>query len=194
MSSKLFWVTSNLEKVANLNATLELNGLPPLNHIDFDCREVLGSPLVVAGMKAMMAYKAVKDQLPEGAAIMIEDTTLDLPAVHDWNPTLIKYNIGRLPQHIGEEAIWTSHIMFCDGIKVMSAMASVKGTILEKVPGGFGFDPYFAPIGSDCTFGQNPAAQWNPRYLAMLQHFESKTTSFKDYDPDAEKHWTGSWQ
>lgn len=194
MFENIHWVTGNLNKVQNLNETLVQQGLPPLNHIEHDCREVLGSPVVVAIMKSMMAYKAVHESLPEKSTVMIEDTTLDLPGVHDWDPVLIKFNLERLPNYIGNEAIWTSHIVLCDGKGVYSAMASVTGRICKKVPGGFGFDPYFIPNGSEVTFGQDPAACYNPRFLALTALLTNKPMPFRNYDSSAEKNWKGLWQ
>jgi inosine/xanthosine triphosphate pyrophosphatase family protein len=192
----LVWVTGNPNKVSNLNTTLEQEGLEGLLSVDYDCREVLASPATIARAKAMMAYAAVvPEKFEEGTNIMVEDTSLDILGAMDWDPTLIKHNIPRLPDFIGHQALWMSCIAVCDGKRASYTMARVQGVICAKVPGGFGFDPYFIPHGSTVTFGQNPAAKFNPRFLALKKFLEEGHRSSPiDYDPKFEKNWTGSWQ
>jgi inosine/xanthosine triphosphate pyrophosphatase family protein len=193
---EVVWITGNQNKVFNLNATLALSEMPELKSFDFDCREVLASPATVARYKAMMAYTAVVPaHFKEGSIIMIEDTSLDLDGVADWDPTLIKNNIARLPGFVGTKASWTSCIAMCDGKYSSFTTATVHGTICEKVPGGFGFDPYFVPDGSSVTFGQDPAPKYNPRFLALMKFLKEGHGKFPiPYDPKFEKNWGGGWQ
>jgi len=102
----LVWVTGNPNKVSNLNTTLEQEGLEGLLSVDYDCREVLASPATIARAKAMMAYAAVvPEKFEEGTNIMVEDTSLDILGAMDWDPTLIKHNIPRLPDFIGHQVL-----------------------------------------------------------------------------------------
>lgn len=192
----LVWVTGNANKVSNLNTTLAQEGFEELLSADYDCREVLASPATIAKGKAMMAYTAmVPSKFEEGTNIMIEDTSFDILGIYDWDPTLIKNNLPRLPEFVGRKALWMSCIAVCDGKHASYTIARVPGTICAKVPGGFGFDPYFIPDGSEVTFGENPAANFNPRFLALKKFLEEgHKNSPIDYDPKFEKNWGGSWQ
>jgi inosine/xanthosine triphosphate pyrophosphatase family protein len=130
-------VTSNPNKLAEFSRF----GLDIEMAAGLDLKEVSGTSEQVA------IYKAIE----AGENLIVEDTilTIDGEEIVD-----IRQRLNELPQWEGKEAIWQTSIACMSNGEIKIAVGRTLGTIAppeESHQTGFGFDPYFYPLGSQSS-------------------------------------------
>jgi len=121
--------------------------------------------------------------------VLVEDTSLDVEGANVG--INVKYLIDSLDRHIGSRATWTVILSFKDHGRVYTFKGEVKGTIVEpRGEGGFEFDPYFLPDGTDKTLAESKPGQYNARALAIEALLNGEIHS---HGPEITE-WTGPWQ
>jgi XTP/dITP diphosphohydrolase len=144
-----------------------------------DLPEIAGSPLEV------IAHKA--SQLEEG--VLVEDSSLHVEGsdvgIH------VRWLIDQLPEYVGKRAYWEVLLAYrCnEGVAIFRGM--VEGEIVpQRGTGGFGFDPFFQPLGYSTTFAEEKPQAANARALAVaaLVRGERYCTVAPLTD------WKGPWQ
>ena len=123
-------------KTSNPNKIREFKSMfPDIEIVDGeDKREILGT------MDEVIIHKTE-------VGFLVEDTVLAINGVIKVD---IKWNIDSLQE--GDEVEYFVSLGYADGEKVYISRASIKGTISKLNPQpGFGFDPYFIPIGEKYT-------------------------------------------
>lgn len=172
----LFLNTSNSGKLREF----ERLGLSGLKMMRMDLPEVDADPYTV------VAYKARK----VGPNVIVEDTSLDVDG-EDVGVN-IKWLSDRISNFEGKRAIWRVVVGLIRNGYVEMYEGVVRGTLGPSAgSGGFGFDPFFYPEGSDVSLAERKSDSVNARALAVRKLIHSKP----DYKvPVPEEEWAGDWQ
>ena len=168
---RILFATSNLNKVEEASAVLELSGhcveqllvggVPP----DFEEPKELGLE-AVAEAKIDQALKLIRGTEFEGFAIMVEDSGVFLDAFENWPGAAssdvereigLEGLLGMLADNRQRGAEYRAIAIVSDGVVKWSSTGVCRGRISEKIRGdqGFGYDPIFIPDeGDGRTFGE----------------------------------------
>lgn len=170
--------TSNIGKWQEFKKIFISHGIE-LIHSQIDLREIKADPLEVVAHKA--------SQLSEGT--LVEDTCLDVEG-SDIGIN-VKWLINHLADFAGQQAVWIVFLAYRKGNEVVVFRGEVKGHIVEaKGSNGFGFDPYFLPLGSKETLAQSKPDQYNARVLVVEALIQNKPFARLE----AIYEWDGAWQ
>ncbi len=94
--------------------------------------------------------------------ILVEENTLTVGNIE------VQSNEALIQQFIGKEAAWDCYLCKKNKGEIFIFLASVHGLLVDKRgEGGFGFDSYFQPLGSDKTLAEEKSNQHNARALAI---------------------------
>jgi len=128
----------------------------PVTFTNFEVDEITADPVMVVAHKASVI----------GTNILVEDTSLEVDG-HDFGIN-IKHKIAELPKAIGSAAVWNVFMAFCDENTIFIFKGSVNGHIASKSgASGFGFDPFFIPLGSTKSLAEEKLDQKNARFLCV---------------------------
>lgn len=142
-------------------------------------------PEIDADPVTVVAHKA--SSVPEN--VIVEDTSLDVEGAEVG--INIRWLLDHLQEYAGKKATWTVLLAMHRGDMVVVYKGEVHGTIVQsKGKGGFGFDPYFLPDGSDQTLAQFKPDSVNARAKAVEALVENRI--YKQVP--AIKEWHGKWQ
>jgi len=145
-------------------------------HVDVE--EIDATPLEVVSHKACQVREEV----------LVDDTSLEIEGadvgVH------VRWRMGELVRYVGKKAKCAvllayrkqDFVYVCEGV-VDGRIASASGD------GGFGFDPYFVPEGSEKTLAEFKPDCYNPRALAVKAFVEKRLNRYP-----ALFDWEGPWQ
>lgn len=150
-----------------------------LESTHFDLKEIQADPLTVVAHKASQMEDYV----------LVDDTVLDIEGVDAG--IHIKWFLEHLHSCIGHEASWKVFLAYRKGEEVFVYKGQVEGIIVEASgEGGFGFDPFFLPNGSEHTLAQSKPDDVNARALAVEALIsECPFAKLKVIDK-----WEGEWQ
>jgi len=177
---KIHWKlnTSNRGKLeefqklfAHYGATLEATQVD-LDEIQTDALQVV-------------AHKA--SQLEEN--VLIDDTSLDIVGAEVG--INVRWLLEHLPNFLNKKAYWHVFLAYRVGEQVFIYKGEVEGTIVAaRGEGGFGFDPFFLPDGTQQTLAQSKPDQVNARALAVQALMDDQ----KFATVAAVHDWKGPWQ
>jgi len=140
---------------------------------------------IVADHVSVVVHKA--SQVEEG--VLVDDTSLDVDG--GGIGVNIRWLLNYLDQYVGKRAVATVLLAYRKGEKVYVYKGELYGSIAwPDAIGGFGFDPYFLPAGTDKTLAEEKPDHFNPRALAIqaLVHNELFALKSPIYN------WHGEWQ
>ena len=170
--------TSNPNKIKEFAVFFADEGI----HIDVshqEVREIIANPIQVVAHKA--------SQLGEN--VLVEDTSLDV-AGEDVG-VKVRWLLDRIATFIHKKAVWRV-LLACqkkDGL-VYVYEGITHGTIVPAQGKGFGFDPFFQPIGSKTTL-----AVAKPKHISARA---KAVSAFVQHLPIARqkpiRNWQGAWQ
>ncbi len=173
--------TSNKGKLAEFQELFKLNK-HEITNTTFDLAEIDSDALSVIIQKA----SAVNNKL---GGVIVEDTSLDIEG-EDVGVN-IRWLLDNLNQFAGKKASWTVMLAFREDNTVFVTQGVVQGTIVTKQGSeGFGFDPYFLPIGANKTLAQDKPHSVNARAFAVDAMIKKDFFAIK---PAIDK-WDGKWQ
>lgn len=169
--------TSNRSKLGEFQRLFQLHGVK-LEASEIELKEIDADPLNVIVHKA--------SQLDQ---VLVEDTSLDVEGakvgVH------VKWLIDSLDQYLGQNAVWTVYLAWRINEEVFVYEGQVIGIIVSpRGNSGFGFDPYFLPVGSKKTLSEEKPDKLNARSLAVNQFVAGKPFIIR---PPFYR-WDGPWQ
>jgi XTP/dITP diphosphohydrolase len=153
---EILFATSNIEKAKELQSVLQR----PVQHIKIDLPE-----LQTLEVNDVIEHKAREAFRQVGKPILVEDTSLSIIAWNGLPGALIRWflksvgntGICRMMQNFeNSEAIAEVCIGYFDGAQFHAFHGVIHGRITRIPRGtmGFGWDPIFAPVGSDKTFAE----------------------------------------
>jgi non-canonical purine NTP pyrophosphatase (RdgB/HAM1 family) len=164
--SDVVFVTSNAGKVVEASDILGF----PLRRLDLDLPETQGlDVLAIARDKARRACAAI------GAAVLVEDTSLELAALGGFPGPLVRWLLtaagpAAIPRLLAgfpdRRATARCAAVITDGSREWFGVGEDPGTVVEspRGEGGFGWDVVFAPAwGGGLTYAELPPEQKNAR-------------------------------
>jgi inosine/xanthosine triphosphate pyrophosphatase family protein len=144
-----------------------------------DLKEIEADPITVVTHKA--------SQLEEET--LIEDTILEVEGY--LMGVNVKWLLNHLNELVGRKAVWSVYLAYRKGDTVNIYNGNVVGQIVKPIGvGGFGFDPFFQPIGTTETLAQSKPDYCNARALAV----EALINDDKFSCEQAIYNWDGPWQ
>lgn len=144
-----------------------------------DLAEISADPLTVVAHKA--------SQLPEG--VIVEDTSLDIEGVDVG--INVRWMLDHLKQYIGRKAVWTVLLAKRHGNQVKVYSGTTTGEIISpRGTNGFGFDPFFLPMGCDKSLAESKPDAVNARAKAVDAIANDDVFATTDVVND----WQGAWQ
>lgn len=175
-------VTSNPNKLAEFERFgLNLDMAPGL-----DLKEVAGTSEQVA------IYKAIE----AGENLIVEDTILTIGGEEIVD---IRQRLDELEQWKGKEAVWQVSIACVAGCEVKLSVGRTVGVIdapEAQYQTGFGFDPYFYPLGGsqslahlDAIGGKDDVSARKQAITQFLNNEQCKIVPLTDVPA-----WTGDYQ
>ncbi|NRA43576.1 MAG: non-canonical purine NTP pyrophosphatase [Oligoflexales bacterium] len=174
----VFLNTSNKGKLAEFQQLFAQFGIS-LQASNHDLAEIAADPISV------MAHKASCLQ----DLCLVDDTSLEVEGAEVG--INIRWLLKDLQNHLGKKATWTVLLGHKKGGKVYLYQGQIEGSIVSpQGEGGFGFDPYFQPVGSTKTLAQHKPPQLNARALAVADFVNQKV--FQIHKPI--ENWQGEWQ
>lgn len=161
--TKLTVVTGNPNKAKEIGMILGQEVVP--HKLDIPELQSLELRKVVEA-KARAAWGQLK------TPVLVEDVSFALDAMKGFPGTFVKFwedNVGydlaaEIAEKIGNDGVVVScGVGYCDGGEVLYSEGSIAGSIVPRRggEGGFGFDYYFVPAGSDQTFAEMGAEAKN---------------------------------
>lgn len=144
-----------------------------------DLKEVDADPLTVVRHKAT--------QLEEGT--LIDDSVLEIEGYS--MGVNVKWMLDHLNHLVGRKAQWKVFLAYRQHDKIHIYLGQVLGEIVApRGNGGFGFDPFFLPLGAKETLAQCKPDEVNARTLAVKALMNDEKFSCEDPLFD----WNGLWQ
>jgi inosine/xanthosine triphosphate pyrophosphatase family protein len=159
-------------------------------------RKILGNSLKIEKGKDLKEVDSTIDNvikyksLDAGKDRIVEDSvlTIDGKPVVDirWQKDFQKW--------YGKPSEFIVSLGYNDGKNIYIYRGILKGKIVEpKIKGGFAFDPYFQPNGSNKTLADKTTKEkYNPRKIAIQNLKNNKY--IKKYPVKTIKTWRGRWQ
>jgi inosine/xanthosine triphosphate pyrophosphatase family protein len=150
------------------------------NHIEFvkeDLKEPDSDPLTI------IRYKASQFE-----NILVDDTSLEIPGAEIGSN--IKWVIDQLGEYEGKTALFICLLGIQKENKIYVYKGEVSGTIVKPRGIGFGFNPYFKPLGAAKTYAEDKPNSSNARYLAVQSFILGKAAEILEPLPD----WDGLFQ
>lgn len=179
MSQTFHLNTSNPGKLAEFKRLFSQEGISLLVS-ERDLREADADPLTVITQKA--------SQLPDRT--LVEDTSLLIEGEGDEGVN-IRWLMDRLAQWKGKKARWLVLLAYKEEETVKIFRGEVSGTITTpQGKGGFGFDPYFLPDGTDQTLSEAKPDSVNARAYAVKNLAQASVWSCQPVITN----WPGPWQ
>ncbi len=145
--------------------------------LNYDIEEPKGNEIEI------IRYKASRFK-----NVIVDDTSLYIKG-KELGP-LIKWNLTKLEQYVGETAVFSCLLAKHHDKKVFISKGEVSGRICKKQGDGFGFTPYFIPDGSQKSLAQDKPDHLNARYLASKKILDNKW----DMIVDRLYEWSGEFQ
>ncbi len=120
--------------------------------------------------------------------VLVDDTSLVIEGSQIGH--LIKWKMEELEQLVGRQAEFRCFLGFHRNQRIEIYLGIVRGKICQKSGGGFGFDPYFQPEGSEKSYGDYKPDHLNARYLAAQNFLLGKINKIAEPLP----RWSGPYQ
>ncbi len=142
---------------------------PELEAVELDLPEIQSLDLEeVLRAKADEAWRRLGPRL--GRPLVVEEAGLELAALGGFPGPLVKWlleavgvdGIARLGEALGEpRATARAALLYRDGERVVVGRGATPGLLVRPPRGGrgFGWDPVFAPAGSERTFAEMAAEE-----------------------------------
>lgn len=162
---KLYFVTTNENKIAESQAFFSETEIPAVKNIEFcpvrhDVQEIMHPKLEeVVRWKALEAYRYLRQPcLVEHGGLFFEGLP-ELPGPLGkiiWN-AVGERMCGFLRQGDSRRAVARAIIGYCDGRKIRLYNGETRGEVAERARGDYNksnWDPIFVPEGSEETYGE----------------------------------------
>ena len=170
--------TSNKGKLAEFKQLFAKYGIS-LKSSAIDLAEIDADPIKVLVHKA----SSLKDEC------LVDDTSLEVEGADIG--VNIKWLLTDLPKYLQRKATWTVFLGHKKGGLIYLYKGQIHGTIVNSQGhGGFGFDPYFMPVGHQQTLAQAKPPEVNARAEAV-RNFVNQNV-YQTHKPIIK--WEGSWQ
>jgi inosine/xanthosine triphosphate pyrophosphatase family protein len=121
----------------------------------------------IADSETVVRFKA--SQLSD---VLIDDTSLVVEG-ESFGP-MIKWKISELDRFVGRKAEFRCYLGIQRFGEIQIYLGVVRGRIVDRVQGGFGFDGHFCPEGSQKAYAEEKPDHLNARYIAVQNFLTQK--------------------
>lgn len=169
--------TSNLGKKSEF---IKYLGSYNVDFSELDIKEPQADPFTIIRYKASQFKRSV----------LVDDVSFEVEGA-DFGVN-IRWKLKDLEkeENLGRKASFICYMAWRKGDEIHLVSSTVKGTIVKKRGNGFGFGPYFLPLGARLTLGQKMDKKYNPRYIALQKLIQGRDVTVL---PLLEK-WKGIFQ
>jgi len=167
-----------------------LDSVPDIDEID--SKDIIE----IAKYKAFDMYRLMRDKVPKGASIAIEDTSLNIDG-EDVGGN-IRWLVNNLYKYVGKKALVTVCFAVCDGEYVKVFRSDLPGVMIPETGVGYGFDPYVEVDGSNgMSLGQvrgdkKLSVKFSIRKMVVENMIADKYADM--FNVSSIKEWKGKYQ